>query len=417
MRVGIVTTWADCGAGQVSLAYAQELTALGCEVAIYSRGQYLRDQRWCVSDQRPWSLELDSCLQGLTRVQPGQFARWLRRFRPDWLIFNEQRSWQPVIQARELGVRCAAYIDYYRADTVELFQLYDLLLCHTRRHYDAFWMDTRARYIPWGVDLKRFCPGKRQINSRHASAPLVVVHSAGMGGPSDRKGTDLALQAFHATTGQAQFLLHTQLPRSQWPNVWGRVIDADRRIKVLEGSIDPVHLYQAGDLYLYPSRLEGIGLTLPEALACGLAAITTDVQPMSEFVVHGITGSLVPVHQFRGRCDGYYWPEAWIDSQSLTAALQHYVDNPQLARSQGEQARAYMCRERNWSVRAREIATALEAEVPRPLGSVQLAELKKRARFQDRQQEPLTLDALRLVASCLLKAIRGRSPFGAVAHR
>ena len=31
-----------------------------------------------------------------------------------------------------------------------------------------------------------------------------------------------------------------------------------------------------GDVFVYPSRLEGIGLCVPEALACGLPVITTD---------------------------------------------------------------------------------------------------------------------------------------------
>lgn len=413
MRVGLVTTWAECGAGHVSLAYARALSAQGCQVAVYSRGQYLRNQRWSLAESRPWPLELDHCVDGLTRVDQRQFARWLRWFRPDWLLFNEQRAWAPVLQARGAGVRCAAYVDYYRSDTVDLFSLYDLILCHTQRHYQVFRGDSRARFIPWGVDTDHFAPGGRQSVPIGNDDPLIFVHSAGMGGPSDRKGTDLALSAFRAVRGRAEFLMHTQLPRECWPHAWHDVLAADSRIRVLEGQLDPVNLYRQGDVYVYPSRLEGIGLTLPEALSCGLAAITTDEPPMSEFVRHGVTGSVVPVQQYRGRCDGYYWPEAWIDSDALIRCMQSYVDQPSLARLQGGRARAQMVVDRHWPRLAEAIVPWLNSVGSRSLQASRLTELRRRSLHQDRLNEPTALDGLAQAAVCAVKGMRRRLLRGA----
>ena len=408
MKVGIVTTWADCGAGHVSMAYAKGLTASGCDIEIYSRGSYLREQRWGACESRPWPLHLDRSISGLTRVNSRQFGRWLQRFKPDWLIFNEQRSWAPVLQARDAGVRCAAYVDYYRADTVELFQLYDLLVCHTQRHYGVFSQDPRALFIPWGVDTDHFRPGARLTSQATDESPLVLVHSAGMGGPSDRKGTDLALHAFAGVHGSARLLFHTQLPCEQWPNSWRHAIAADHRIEVLEGPIDPVALYQQGDLYLYPSRLEGIGLTLPEALAAGLAAITTDAPPMSEFVKEGSTGSLVSVQDFRGRSDGYYWPESWVDPEQLRSCIQRYVDQPRLARSQGKQARAEMKRSRSWFALVPRLVRALERTTLRVLPLEQFSHLRGLARHQDRMLEPTTADHLQQACRSLARGLQRR---------
>lgn len=413
MRVGLVTTWAECGAGHVSLAYARALTAHGCEVAIYSRGQYLREQRWSVSDSRPWPLESDRCVDGLTRVDRAQFARWLRRFRPDWLIFNEQRAWGPVLQARAAGIRCAAYVDYYRSDTVDLFELYDLLLCHTQRHYRVFAADERARFVAWGVDTDHFSPGVRQSALIGSEEPLVFVHSAGMGGPSDRKGTDLALSAFRAVRGHAEFLMHTQLPRERWPRAWHEALAGDSRIRVLEGILDPVSLYRQGDVYVYPSRLEGIGLTLPEALSCGLAAIATDSPPMSEFVQHGVTGSVVPVLQYRGRCDGYYWPEAWVDADALARCMQAYVDQPSLARQQGGCARVRMVADRHWPHLAEAIIPLLKSVGSRVIQLDSLAGLRRHSLHQDRLTEPTAVDGLVQAAACVLKGMRRRLQRGA----
>lgn len=405
MRLGLVTTWAECGAGHVSLAYAHGLTAVGCDVEIYSRGNYLRDQRWEACKSRPWPLHLDPCAEGLTRVSPYYFDRWLKSFRPDWLVFNEQRSWGPVLQAKQAGIKCAAYVDYYKADTVELFKLYDLIICHTQRHYKVFKQHGHACYIPWGVDTSLFSPGPRLLSGLDDTEPLSIVHSAGMGGPSDRKGTDLALSAFNGVKGSARFLFHTQLPRSQWPSAWNQAISSDSRIEVIEGSIDPVSLYQQGDLYVYPSRLEGIGLTLPEALSTGLSAITTDAPPMSEFVTDGLTGSLVPVAEYRGRSDGYFWPESWVDIQLLTESIQRYVDKPSLARFQGITARKVMLRERSWAVIVVQLFQILERTSVRTLAPRNYQDLIRLAHYQDRVSEPTTLDYLQLSSRSLARTM------------
>jgi glycosyltransferase involved in cell wall biosynthesis len=170
--------------------------------------------------------------------------------------------------------------------------------------------------------------------------------------------------------------------------------------------MDPVCLYQRGDLYLYPSRLEGIGLTLPEALACGLAAITTDAPPMSEFVQEGRTGSLVPVQDFRGRSDGYYWPESWVDPAQLRACLQRYVDQPNLARQQGKQAREGMVQDRHWPALAPQLALSLHTRSLRALSGEQRRQLQRLAHHQDRLHEPTTTDHLQQASRSLARGLQ-----------
>lgn len=414
MRVGIVSTWAECGAGQVSVAYARALHNAGMDVGIYARGQYLSALRWQRGADRPWPVEYDRSVAGLSQVHSGQFGSWLRRFQPDWLVFNEQRAWAPVMQARNAGVRCAAYIDYYRSDTVPLFKLYDLLICHTQRHWQVFADDPRAIYIPWGVDIQAFAPGPRQLANLPAAEHLVIVHSAGMAGPSDRKGTDIALMAFRQLEGPAQMILHSQLPRDAWPSVWRDCIESDDRIEPITEPVNPVDLYRRGDLYLYPSRLEGIGLTLPEALATGLAGVTTDAPPMAEFIDPGENGSLVKVSDYRTRCDGYYWPETWVNPADLAAVLRPYQVDPGLARRQGQQARRYMELQRDWRIHGGRLAEALQTTPKRSLATNTLVSLHQQARFQDRHHEPrlsdLVEETLRTAARQSLRWLRRVGP-------
>jgi glycosyltransferase involved in cell wall biosynthesis len=99
---------------------------------------------------------------------------------------------------------------------------------------------------------------------------------------------------------------------------------------------------------VYPSRLEGIGLCVPEALACGLPVITTDDAPMNEFVSNGVNGLLVRVAEQSVRHDGYYWPESVVDIDDLKRAMQAYVDDRQLLLAHKRRARESAVSHLDW---------------------------------------------------------------------
>jgi glycosyltransferase involved in cell wall biosynthesis len=63
----------------------------------------------------------------------------------------------------------------------------------------------------------------------------------------------------------------------------------------LVGDVENVHEYlQASDVYVFPSEYEGFGLSMVEALACGLPAVATSVGIADDLIQSGLNGLLVP---------------------------------------------------------------------------------------------------------------------------
>ena len=110
-----------------------------------------------------------------------------------------------------------------------------------------------------------------------------------------------------------------------------------------------------GDVYCYISKLDGIGLTVPEALSCGLPVIAPDHPPMNEFVKENINGKLVDVVDTYFREDGYFWPQLKIDNNSLITALEYYISEKNNILQFKIAARQYAKANLNWKDRLNEI--------------------------------------------------------------
>lgn len=85
-------------------------------------------------------------------------------------------------------------------------------------------------------------------------------------------------------------------------------------------------LMPAADVFVFPSLYEGLGVSLLEAMAAGLAVVVTDVPPMNELVEQGKTGMLVPPR----------------DPEAIARAVRTLAMDEDLRRALGNLARAHV---------------------------------------------------------------------------
>ena len=213
----------------------------------------------------------------------------------------------------------------------------------------------RAVLLPHGVDVERFRP---------ASAAEKAALRASLGLPEGLlavytgrllrgKGLDTLLDAF-APVAAARSDVHLVLvgsgdgqslsvedelrARGSRPPLAGRV--------VFSGRVDDVSEWvRAADVFAFPSLFEGLGISLVEALACGLPAIGSRTGGIVDVIDDGRTGLLVPP----------------ADAAALESALRRLLDDPAARDEMGRAGRGGRARAVRRARRGR--------EVPRPLRS------------------------------------------------
>lgn len=354
MNIGIVTTWFERGAAYVSRQFMNVLQETD-NVSIYARGgeKYAKgDPTWDLLNVK-WGKKKSAkmAMIGSTYIDKKDFIKWIKLNNIEAILFNEQQWFDPLIWCKEMKIKTFAYIDYYTEGTIPLFDIYDCLICNTKRHAFAFRNHNNVKYLKWGTDTEIYKPSKNH-NER-----LVFFHSAGMS--PFRKGTDILIESYFKIKNRSnsKLLIHSQISlKNEFPNL-SDIIDEminDNTLEIIEKTIPAPGLYYLGDIYVYPSRLDGIGLTLMEAISSGLACVTINNSPMNEFIERDF-GRLCDVEYYYSRQDGYYWPMSVADSNSLTQILNDFVENKYDICLMKYKAREYAENELNFSANCQEL--------------------------------------------------------------
>lgn len=327
-KIGIVTTWFERGAAYVSKQF-KEVWEQNHKVYIYVRGG--EDVANPDSEWNNGNITYGKRFNysNLDLIDLDHFKEWLINNNLDFVFFNEQHLWKPILLCHELKIKTGAYVDYYTKQTVPFFELYDFLVCNTQRHFKVFKWHQNPYFIPWGTDTNIYnISQQKKITKKE----VVFFHSAGMN--PYRKGCDFVLKSFsELKSPKAKLIIHTQVNIIDFFPELKEVIkelEKNKKLQIIEKTVSAPGLYSLGDIYVYPSRLEGIGLTIAEASACGMPVITTNMAPMNEFVKCDVNGKLVKVSTQKNRNDGYYWKESEIDIKDLKNQMQFYIDNIEL---------------------------------------------------------------------------------------
>lgn len=157
----------------------------------------------------------------------------------------------------------------------------------------------KIEVIPDGVELPSQ-PRSSEMRERARARwgvrdnEFVVGH---LGAFTREKGQDIALEAINllrAKLPQARLILAGDGPMRTAREILAKAAQAGDRARLL-GYVDDLAEFFAGlDLFIMPSRAEGLGSSVLLAMAHGLAVVASKVGGLPEIVDEGKTGWLVP---------------------------------------------------------------------------------------------------------------------------
>lgn len=172
----------------------------------------------------------------------------------------------------------------------------------------------RLSVIPLGVELVRF------RDSKPRRTPGLKILFAGK--LSETKGFDLLLQAFERVRRASPEATLRVAGQGRWPGPLGAAIECGR---VAHDELPEV--YSAADVLVLPSRLDGFGMVVSEALACGTPVLVSDRVGAKDLVQEGVNGWIVPAEDAGKLAERLSWCAGHLQElRSLREACRKSVE-------------------------------------------------------------------------------------------
>ncbi len=345
MRVGLVTKWFNRGQAVVSRYVRDALDARGHETFILARP---------TKDKGPMAAHVDRTgvwdQPGVTEAEDwevtvAEYESWIADNEIEVVHWDNCYQHAEIAELRRSGIRTVGrfvWEMFSPEDAAPAKEAYDVLYSMTRCEQARYAeLGIESPYVQWGLhpellaaaeSAQDFPSGSTQRSEQTGreaehllGSDLVRFYFPGaLLGP--RKPHKEVVEAFMAAKGDnLRLIFKAQLERRM--NYLERAAKEDPRIELVIDDMpteEHLRLFAGCDVCLGPSRWEGLGLFLYEAVAFGMPQITNDSPPMNEVVRDGVNGILVPDLQDEEAPSGI--PSMKPDVAALTAAIERMGD-------------------------------------------------------------------------------------------
>lgn len=235
--------------------------------------RHLPFARWLVVEHPQLGVDAahltPSCERSFESAGHGVLERWLTGLATVFSIEREYLAglWA-VAKKKGVGVVLMPNAEWFDPKD-ERMSLIDRFIAPTRAclmMLEQTGFGRRTTYVPCPIDTTRFAFRQRERAE-------LFVHFRGWGGHLERKGTNIVLEAARRCP-DVPFLIRGQRPlEGEWPP----------NARSVGPTLHPEEQYAIGQVAIQPSRWEGIGLQILEAMACGLPTIVPNAPPMNEY--------------------------------------------------------------------------------------------------------------------------------------
>jgi glycosyltransferase involved in cell wall biosynthesis len=246
--------------------------------------------------------------------------------------FRQRLQARGTLPAHAGGVNLVSRLGYYTtarylAERPALARAQHLVAVSrttARAYADEYGLNPeRISVVRNGIDTERFAPTPSDLRARLGLAEAQVLLFVGF--CTARKGLEYLAAALRQLPPQVHLLVIGRWDERYRRQVLAAAGDAAPRVLAL-GYVPDEDLpayYTMADLFVMPSLLEGFGLPIAEALACGTAVVTTAAGACPEVVGPG--GLVVPA----------------MDANALALAIGSLLQQPERRQALARLGRAW----------------------------------------------------------------------------
>lgn len=238
-------------------------------------------------------------------VDMHEFREWYLNFRPGAMIIVETPfNWEVIPFLKDVGCKViyAPMLDSYSLLQIKWVKAIDQWLAFNNwtRHLLVQAGFKNVTMLPVPINTHKFYYRSKGLGGG------VLLHHAGYLGVAGRKGTKEVLRAFENWDEKCgcKLILYSQM-EIPFPI---RMDLINKCVEFRMGEVqNPVDMFVDGDVYVAPSKKEGIGLPILEAMSCGYPVLTTNAFPMNEYidcnrclvsvVGHDLSGAMVNIQE------------------------------------------------------------------------------------------------------------------------
>lgn len=281
--------------------FAEFLKQSGREVIVFAHPKGVLSKK-CQDSEIPWAPISVGNLSFLNPIRRIWLAQVFQNLGIDHLIINGSSDLKFAgLSARQAKLKRITYrrgldkaIRNTRINRYLIGKIVDDLLCNTeatKRSVLATGFNInseRIRVIPNPIDTDQFSPLKTKSNSNNLriGAAGRLVH---------QKGFDLLLKAMVEVEKEIPNVsLRIAGTGDLAQELKKQVLDLGlKKVEFMGFEADMVSFYRSLDLFAFPSRFEGFGFALAEAMSCGLASVAFDVSSNPELIADSSMGNLI----------------------------------------------------------------------------------------------------------------------------
>lgn len=219
--------------------------------------------------------------------------------------------------------------DYFLAASD--FVIDSLISCGAKRD--------RIFKVPYGANTS----SKLEIKEAHKNEPLKIQF---VGQTNARKGMPLLLDCISSLPAEKFQLTVTGGINEKSPYIAKHLKDENIRFTGFVNHDQLQHIYEEAHIFVLPSIAEGMAMVGIEAMSCGLPVICTYSSGLTDLIIDGETGFVIPSD----------------DPAALKEKLEWFANHKDRIKYMGERARE-VAREYTWEIYEKNVINAIKTMI------------------------------------------------------